>query len=293
MQRGLDLDEVDVTTPEEIAAFRSHLLEGRGGKFMHPLSGYSVLIEHRPDMLKRQLRYLDTAFVIPDEGNFRVLAGAAMLHLYICQRYEEGIIHEVRALQTQGMTREQINELVAIAFMHCGPAGLRFLYHAAFDYLSSYEDPPEPARFPPAWAPDPDALISGIDFSSRELSAADEQALFAWYEATVGEVPRSVRVLARHAPDVLKGWRAKLEATLRGALPKQVLPYVLIHFNVHRGFADGLREAVLLARAWNMTQAQVSHAIGLAVTFGAGVDAAYVVDDAVGDLLQEPWPTAG
>jgi len=283
--RGLDLNNVDETTREEIAAFRSHLLEGRDGKFVHPLPGYSVMLENRPDMLKRQLRYLDTAFVIPGEGNYRILAGAAMLHWYIINRFEEGIYHEVRALQTQGAKKEQINELIAIAFMHSGPAGLRFIYDAAFDYLNTYVEPAARARFPPGWAPDPQALESGIDFSHKEMSTEDKRALFDWYEATIGEVPRSVLFLARHDPLVLKGWRCKLEGTMRGALPKQMLPYILINYNTHRGLADGLREAVLLGRAWGMTSAQMSHAVTFAVGFGAGLDAVYVVDRAIGGLL--------
>ncbi len=283
--RGLDLNDLDETSRDEIAAFRSHLLEARDGKFMHPLPGYSVMLENRPDMLKRQLRYLDTAFVIPGEGNYRILAGAAMLHWYIVNRFEEGIQHEVRALQAQGATKEQINELIAIAFMHCGPAGLRFIYNAAFDYLNTYVEPVREPSFPPGWAPDPQALASGVDFSEKEMSTQDKAALFAWYETTIGEVPRSVLFLARHDPLVLKGWRCKLEGAMRGALPKQMLPYILVNYNTHRGFADGLREAVLLGLAWGMTTAQLMHAVSFAVGFGAGLDAAYVVDRAVGNLL--------
>ena len=119
------------------------------------------------------------------------------------------------------------------------------------------------------------------------MTADDKRALFHWYEMTLGEVPRSVRLLAVHDPDYLKAWRAKLEATLRGALPKQLLPYILIHYNVNRGFKDGIREAVLLGRAWGMTKAQVTHAMTFAVGYMAGIDALYIVDDAVGDLLVE------
>lgn len=289
LHRGLDLDSVDETTREEIGAFRTELLEARGGKFMHPLSAYTVLLENRPDMLKLQLREMRKAYVVPGEGEYPILPCVTMMHFYTCQRYEEGILHEVRALQARGATKAQVLEVVALAFVHSGPAGMRFVYHAAFDYLGSYREPVNAAEFPPGWAPDPNALNSGMDFSDPVMSSRDEQMLFDWYEATIGEVPRPVRFLARHNPDFLKASRAKLEGTLRGALPKQVLPYVLIHYNVNRGFADGVREAVLLGRAWGMTKAQVVHAITFATAYVAGLDAVHVVDVAVGDVLDADW----
>jgi hypothetical protein len=192
-------------------------------------------------------------------------------------------------MQRAGATKEQISEVLAIAFMHCGPSGLRFLYSAAFDFLDSYQNPEHSLTFPAGWGPDPTALRSGIDLSRADMTERDKRALFTWYEETIGEVPRSVQFLARHNPDYLKAWRAKLEGTLRGALPKQVLPYIMIHFNVNRGFGDGIREAVLLARAWHMTKAQVIHAISFATGYMAGLDGLYAVDGVLGDLLDGDW----
>jgi hypothetical protein len=289
LHRGLDLDNIEVTTPEEIKAFRSEILEGCGGKLMYPLSAYSVMLETRPDMLKLHFRQMNSAFLVPGEGSFRILACTTMLHWYTCHRYEEGILHEVRNSQHEGATKDQVGEVLALAFMHCGPAGLRFVYHAAFDYLKTYAEPAQPAKFPDGWSPDPEALKSGMDFSTPTMSDQDRQALFTWYERTIGEVPRSVALLAKLNPDYLKAWRAKLEGTLRGALPKQLLPYILIHYNVNRGFADGIREAVLLGRAWGMTKAQVTHAITFATGYMAGIDALYLVQDAVGELLDADW----
>jgi hypothetical protein len=282
---GLDLDNIEVTTREEIAAFRGQSLDSTGGRLMHPLPAYSVLLENRPDMLKLHLRQAREIHVIPGEGRYRALTAVAMLHWYACNRYPEGIIHEIRTLQGEGATKAQINEILAIAFLHSGPSGMRFVYDAAFDYLLTYQEPSQPVAFPSGWSGDPGALKSGIDLSSPELSHADREALFGWYERTLGEVPRSISFLAGHDPRFLKAQRAKLEATMRGALPKQMLPYILLHHNVNRGFAGGIREATLLGRAWGMTKAQVMHAITFAASAVAGTDALYVVDDAVGELL--------
>ncbi len=292
LHRGLDLGNVEVTTPAEIAAFRSEVLESLGGKFTYPLSAYSVMLETRPDMLKLHFRQMNSAFLVPGEGAFQILACTTMLHWYTCHRYQEGILHEVRNSRHEGATKDQVGEILALAFTHSGPSGMHFVYHAAFDYLKGYTPPEQPARFPAGWAPDPDALRSGMDFSRASMSARDRRALFDWYEQLIGEVPRSVRLLARHNPDYLKAWRAKLEGALRGALPKQLLPYIMIHHNVNRGFADGIREAVLLGRAWGMTKAQVTHSITFATGYMAGIDALYIVDDAVGELLDADWGQA-
>jgi hypothetical protein len=67
-----------------------------------------------------------------------------------------------------------------------------------------------------------------------------------------------------------------------------MLPYIMLHHDVNRGFAGGIREATLLGRAWGMTKAQVVHAITFAACAVAGTDALYVVDDAVGEIL-DSW----
>jgi hypothetical protein len=297
MHLGLDLENVEVTGRDEIAAFRSSALEATGGRLTYPVSAYSVMLENRPDMLKLHFRQMNTIAVGAGSGELATLARITMLNWYLFDRYEEGIIAEIRGMHRAGATREQVGEVLAISFMHCGPSGLRFLYSSAFDFLQGYEDPEQPMKFPDGWASDPDALRSGMDLSSRGMTDQDRSALFAWYEETIGEVPRSVQFLARHNPDYLKAWRAKLEGTLRGALPKQVLPYIMIHFNVNRGFREGIREAVLLGRAWGMSKAHVVHAISFATGYMAGLDGLYAVDDAVGDLLDTEWdapaPNAG
>jgi hypothetical protein len=288
---GLDLDNVEVTGREEIAAFRDAVIEGTGGRLTYPVGAYSVMLANRPDMLKLHFRQMSSIGVGSGQGELSALARITMLNWYLFDRYEDGILAELRGMQRAGATKEQVSEVLAIAFMHCGPSGLRFLHSAAFDFLEGYEETGSPMTFPAGWAPDAEALRSGIDLSTPEMTEHDRRALFSWYEKTIGEVPRSVRFLDRHNPDYLKAWRAKLEGTLRGALPKQVLPYILIHFNVNRGFGPGIREGVLLGRAWGMSKDQVVHAIAFGTGYMAGLDGLYAVEDAVGDLLEADWPT--
>lgn len=287
-ERGLDLTSIDHTTPDEIAAFRSAVLESRGGKLMYPLSAYSFLLANRPDMLKLHFLQMQNVFSIPDEGEYRILIAATMLHWYTCHRFTEGINAEVRSCQREGASKEQINEVLAIALIHSGPSGFRFVYHAVFDYLTTYVEPDKAAIFPRGWGPDPEALKSGMDFSTPECSRDDKNALFSWYERNLGEVPRSVRMLARYNPAYLKAYRARVERTMRGALPKQLLPYMELHYNMNRGFEDGIREAALLGRGWGMTRAEVMHAVTFGTGYMAGLEGLNIVDRAIGDVL-DSW----
>ncbi len=284
---GLDLTNVDVTTPEEIASFRSQVLEGRRGKLMYPLPAYSFVVNNRPDMMKLHFRQMKNAFEIPDEGTFRILAATTMLHWYVCHRYTDGIIHEIRCCQREGLSKAQVNDILAIAFTHCGPSGFKFVYEAGFDYMETYVEPDNDPIYPPGWDTDEEAIRSGMDYSVPEMTAADREALFGWYERTVGEVPRSVQLLEKYNPTYLKANRAKLEGAIRGGLPKQLLPYMLIHYNINRGFAGGIREWTLIGKAWGMSKAQVVHAITFATGYMTGVDGLYIVDDAIGSILEE------
>ena len=290
LSRGLDLRNVDDTTNEEIATFRSAVLEARRGKLMYPLSAYSFVLENRPDMLKYHFRQMQQLHAVPGGGETgSALTCLTMLHWYACNRVEEGVIHEVRSSQREGASKTQINEVLALAFMHSGPSGFRTVYDQAFDYMQTYQDPATPIQFPPGWAPDLEAFTSGLDFSIIDLLDDERERLFGWYEATIGFVPRSVAFLTEHNPRFMKAHRGKFEAALStGALPKQIVPYILIHYNMNRGFRDGIREAILLAKAWGMTKQQVINAITLGVGYMSGIDGAYVVADAAGDLL-DSW----
>jgi hypothetical protein len=69
-------------------------------------------------------------------------------------------------------------------------------------------------------------------------------------------------------PGVLKAWWARIEGAMRGALPVQMLPFLLIHLNVSRGLAPGIREGVLLGRGLGMTEGQINEAIGWGALYG-------------------------
>src|SRR5262249_10616161 len=150
-----------------------------------------------------------------------------------------------------------------------------------------YADRPEPAGWPQGWAPDSAAFHCGLDQSTLELTAADRKNLFEWYERTIGEVPRSVQFCAQYNPEFLKAYRAKWENAFRGALPKQMMPYIMLRNSSIYGRREGIREAALLAKAWGMEKRWVVFGVTHVGFYFTGMDGMYVVEDALRDVLAD------
>jgi hypothetical protein len=178
------------------------------------------------------------------------------------------------------MTKEQILEGIAIAFLVMGPAGAETVARALEDY--DWIEPTEPARFPDGWSADPDAFRSGLDFESPGLTAEEESLLRQWYLDTLGEVPLYVSFLLRERPQMIKAYRGRFESCVK-ILPKQFVPTTLLHYSVTRGFAHGIRENLLLARAFGVQKPIVLNTIGSASL--NGIDTIAIVEEAAGDVF--------
>jgi hypothetical protein len=279
-QDGLDVTRPDVTTPEEIEAYRAEYTGTNKGL----LDSYEFWLEFRPDVLKRhkaRTRHYSSAI----EPEYPVVHLLGAIHQYTVNGFREGIAYEVRLSQTKGATRADIVDTLSVAFMHSGHRGM-YAAAAYKDYLRDYVDPAPSQRFPEDWTFDPGAFDSGMDFSSRDATAEDMDRLQDWYQATIGEVPRYVRFLVKHRPGLLKSYRDRYEHAIRDSLPKQMLPWLLLNYNVVRGFHEGIRENVLLGRALGMTREQLLDAICFAVLH-AGANALGIAEDAAGDVLAE------
>lgn len=278
VQDGLDVSRPDETTEEEIAAYRAEYLGSNKGL----LDSFEFWLEFRPDVLKRhkaRTRHFRTTLE-PDRPLVGILGA---IHQYTVNAFREGVAYEIRLAQSLGATRAEILDTLSVAFIHGGHPGM---YAAASyaDFLRDYVDPQPVTRFPDNWSFDPRAFDSGMDYSQRDASTEDINALFDWYGRTLGEVPRYATFLAERRPGLLKAYRDRYEHAIREALPKQMLPYLLLGHNVARGFRDGIREHVLLGRAVGMTREQLLDAICHSVLH-AGVEALNIVDEAAGDLL--------
>ena len=193
------------------------------------------------------------------------------LHAYINQGWEIGIENCTRGLQQRGVTRAQLMETIMHAQLSAGIRGLECCYRALGIILGDYRRATRACRSSrPAGRRTWPAFYCGLDPTTKELTPEDQRAIEGWYERTIGEVPRWVRVLARVDPISLKGHRARWEGCFRGALPKQMMPYLSIHHHTIVGNREGLREAVLLGKAWGMTNAYIVNTIVTAAYYFTG-----------------------
>ena len=278
--RGLDLTNVERTTADELRAFQAYYSKTLG----RPHKGLDFWLDERPDVLKRHRLFAEQRSRpggLQTDWTFHSFFFHAF---YAITGYVVGIRYLVYMNQMMGLTKDQILEGLGIAFIHCGPRGMETIAEALTDY--EWIEPPRRVTFPLGWDVDPDAFRSGLDFSKPELTEDEARALEGWYERWLGEVPRYVRFMTKNRPEMLKAHRHRYEKLLK-ILPKQVLPMTLLSYNTVRGFGDGIRENVLLAKGFGVSKEHVWGAMNHTLLY-SGVEALDIVDRAVGDVL-EKW----
>jgi hypothetical protein len=277
---GLDVSNPDVTTPAEIEAFKAFYARTKGGL----IASHAFWLEFRPDVLKRQRARARLTSAEGGGGGMSLPHVLAYIHLYTILAFEEGILYEIKLAQSGGATFTDILDVLAIAFLHAGPRGISAVASSSIAYLRAYEEPEPVQKFPATWSHDPSAFDSGMDYSLPQATNEDMNKLKDWYQQTIGEVPRHVEFLARHNPNLLKAFRNRYEHAIRDSLPKQMVPYMMLNYNVVRGNSEGIRENVLLGRALGMTRSQLLDAICWGMSYG-GPNVLDVVDASVGELL--------
>jgi hypothetical protein len=273
---GLDLSRPDEITEQEKEAFTQTFLSFTG----RPHYGLNFWLDRRPDILKRYRNWSDRINTRGDVKTYNP-NGYGFVYLYGMTGYEVGVKYIVNVEQRLGLTKEQVLEGIAAAFLWLGPRGMETVAHGLADY--EWITPSAPAIIPANWAPDPEAFRSGLDFSTPELSDAELSSLTEWYLRVEGEVPGYVSFLSSHGRRLLKAYRNRFETALT-LLPKQVMPYLMIHINVMRGHREGIREGVLLARGFGMTREQTAEAIAWGMFYG-GVASGSIVDEVAGEIL--------
>jgi len=270
-----------VTTPEEIATFRKFYADTKG----YSLPALEFWIDHRPDALKRYRANFVRETTSVEESAKPLPHVAAMLHYYAIIGYADGILYEIRLCQSMGMTKGEILDTLAVAFIHGNPMGMRFVSTSSSEYMRDWKEPEPMDRWPAAWSFDSKAFRSGIDFSSPATDAREMDMLRDWYMTEMGEVPRYVQFLAKNRPRYLKAYRNRYEHAISEGLPKEMMPYLLLNLSVTRGFRDGIRESVLLGRSFGMTKPQLLDAICWA--YYGGMDGISVADEAAGDIFDQ------
>ncbi|MBO0692096.1 MAG: hypothetical protein J2P58_04280 [Acidimicrobiaceae bacterium] len=286
--RGLDLANLDVTTSEEVNAHLINCFDARGP--LYDLYASSLMLDYGgPAFIKHH-----TAASFETEGQLKlspvartILRATHTLSAYVKIGWEMGIRNEFNVLRQVGVPKEQSMEVVLFSQLYAGMRGLGHTYHAVGDFLPAYREPMVPAEFPPGWDTDPGAFKSGLDFSIRGMTKTDVENLTAWYETNVGYLPDSMQFGLKYHPEFVKANRGKWEAAIR-TLPKQFAPHLMIRQNMLMGNVDGLRESVMLGKAWGMTRELVIFGISGAVMYFTGFEGYYTAMRGIDDIL-ESW----
>lgn len=292
MDRGLNLSEPESLTREELDAFNTHYSNWDG----RPHIGLNFWAENdRPDILKRYrlfARYLGVApkTALTDETVGKILANANHIAAqcfgtcmyYSLLGFEAGVRYPISGAQRTGYSKAMVVEGLGISCMYSSTRGMETIALALKDH--KWIEPAQPPEWRNGWTPDPEAFRSGLDFSTQTLTSHEVASLEDWYDRNVGEVPRFVRFMARHNPELLKAYRNRYENLLR-LLPKQVMPTALIYIHSVLHNWGALRQNVMLAKNWGVTYDEVMNALWAAAIYyeiDSGVDEIWM---AVGDVL--------
>jgi hypothetical protein len=279
IDRGLVLTRPDELAPEELQEFKDHYIASKGSW----LPAFEFWIQHRPDVLKRyrlQARQSTTPTTLP-KALPNVLA---FLHYYSIVGYPDGILYEINLARDNGARKNTCLATIAVAFIHGGPRGMRYVSTSSNDAIRDFQEPEKPENWPDGWAPDPEAFQAGLDFSSGELLPGELEKVVAWYERVSGEVPAWVHFLAKHRPHALKAMRNRFEFAIKDAMPKQMMPYLQLHWNTARCHRDGIREAALMGRGFGMTDELIADAIVWGTIYG-GPSSMSAASEATADII--------
>jgi hypothetical protein len=277
---GLDLSNLNQTTPEEVNANLARVWSWRGP--LYEMYANSLMLDYAPDFAKLH-RWGSDLFGRPSQANIVTLS-MQNIHSYMMLGWETGILNEFHTLRRNGMPLHQLMELVMFSQLYAGMRGLGHVYRAVGDLLPVFAEPTVQAVFPDGWAADPDAFKAGLDFSTRELTKQDLDNLTAWYEKNIGYLPNSIKFGIKHNPQFVKVERAKWEVVLK-TLPKQVAPYLLLRHHTITGSREGLREAALLGKSWGLTSHWIQQGITSTAMYFTGFEGLYTAYEAVDDLL--------
>jgi hypothetical protein len=263
------------------------------------LVGFVPFMHHlHPESLKRYRLWFDT--VGSGEGLDDALPRSPVVsmilaHHHVVVRHGDGILAEIIAARSEGASRREVADLLALAWLHSGPFGMNVAAGVSDTYMRLWDAGPEATgvAWPEGWAPDPDAFRCGIDFATigdePPPAAADQAALVeAWYRRVEGEVPRWVKFMSKHYPLALMAFRARYETSTTGTLPAQMIALCQVHLSASWTRPEALRRALHMARYFGVAKAHVVQVLALAQLYlgDIGMDAAIDgADDALSESL--------
>src|SRR5262249_55954685 len=155
-------------TAEEWTAFA----EAHGQLLGYPdgLPVYRLFHETgRPDVLKR-LRLQLRAFPQGADGRPRTPGLLADLHSYVLVNFQIGVEYAIRLAHRLGYTRDEVMDVFAVATFHTCSRGLSdtCLNPTAMEEVSDWpaEGGGDRVAHPDGWVREPEALSSGLDFTT-------------------------------------------------------------------------------------------------------------------------------
>ncbi len=287
---GIDLS-TDTFTDEEkartLAWYRRY--HDHGDLDLAPFARF--MVEHEPTGFKRLRRHMIALDEELDEPPLLLAAGVLMfVHTYFVLEMGKGALYEIITMRELGATRAEIMETIALGALHGGPRGINAFAEVGDEYLRKWQEDADAVSrvaWPAHWAPDAERFRSGIDLAVDELLPGELELIRDWYRHTLGEVPPQVDFLARVAPCAYKTQRARFETAVKGALPAQMIPLLMLHLSALRLWPKPLRRSLQLAKALGVRRREVVSTLFWAGVYGADavMEAAF---DAAGDVL-EAW----
>ncbi len=94
-----------------------------------------------------------------------------------------------------------------------------------------------------------------------------------------------MRFAASYNPVLLKAYRHRFETMVR-ELPKQIVPMTLLHYNISRAHGAGIRENVLLAKAFGVSRDDTLRVV-LAPLINSGMETLTLVDQVAGPVFAD------
>src|SRR4051812_25870597 len=170
LDTGLDWKS-DSFSPEEKQVLLSWYEDNHEAQHTHLSRFPAFWIEHDPGGFKRYRRHM-IEIDQPQDGVVLPQAAHLLMYLslYTIFANEKGILYLVINARTLGATRDEVIDTFRLAALPAGPFGVNAAAELADDYLRNEWalDSDEPGiEWPSDWAPDPNALRSGIDHATN------------------------------------------------------------------------------------------------------------------------------
>jgi len=283
---GVDWRRPGPFTPDERHAITRWYSELHGEGNLDLSSFLTFWLKHDEEVFKRYRRLVEASFLsgTPSE----TVSFLLFLPTYVVTGYEAGVLYELIGCHKTGVTKRQVLDALALAFVHAGPMGMSDIAKATDAYLEKWtSDPPYAGQiWPNGWDVDGEAFKSGLDFSTPGMTDGEVASLRAWHIANQGEIPSYVPFLGKWNPEALKAFRARYEGAVH-TLPKQLIPLMMFHTAAMQRAEGAMRRYAFQARHYGVKKSEMIEVITFVLLYTGDLTSDVIVS-AVQDLL-ETW----